>query len=260
MHWECLDSEDELAPESEDDGSESDVANLETEGDESDADMNEPENIIPTAAPQNAFDLLDGKNSNKRKRYERGPQYSSRHMRRKRQQAREGQHHARRTGQIIEEMLAKRPPAPVVIPKEPEEIKRESAIKGMERKLREDRSLNPTNLMRHQAVLSLLRLLLKRERNGTREKLARIVARSFNQGRGFARRISQWEKSWVEERIVPESRRGLHIKTKSWLNDEGIQLEVRRQVSMMKEGQSRRYQWPREDNQLIIQKASPATN
>ena len=157
-------------------------------------------------------------------------------------------------------MFAKEPPAPVVIPKEPEEIERESAIKGMERKLREDRSLNQTNLMRHQAVLSLSRLLLKQERNETREKLARIVARSYNQGRAFARRISQWERSWVEERIVPESRRGLHTKTKSWLSDEGIQLEVRRQVSIMKEGQSHRYQWPRKNSHLIIQKASPATN
>ena len=42
-----------------------------------------------------------------------------------------------------------------------------------------------------------------------------ILARSFNKGGRFARDLPQWERAWLEKRIVPESIRGRHAKTKS---------------------------------------------
>ena len=145
---------------------------------------------------------------------------------------------ARRNSQSIAAMFMKRPPAPAVIPREPEEISREWAIKGMEKKLREDRALSPATFIRHQAVLSFMRLLVKRQRGETRMGLANMVARACNKKGTFAGSIPVWEKAWTEEGRIPESKRGQHAKTKSWLSDEGVQLEVRKQVSVMKEGQS----------------------
>ena len=42
-----------------------------------------------------------------------------------------------------------------------------------------------------------------------------ILARSFNKGGIFARDLPQWVRAWLEEKIVPESIRGRHAKTKS---------------------------------------------
>ena len=241
VNWECLDSEDE--PEDESSDSEDygpAVEDFESGDNESHPNISGLGNeIVPASIQKNAFELIDGSNSNKRRKpYERGPECTERHKRRKQQEARETAAIARRTSQNIVAMFAKKPPTPAIIPKEPEEEKLEWAIKGMEKKLRDDRNLSNENVKRHDAVLSFMRLLLKRNPGETRMGLAETVSRSKNMRGMFARSIPQWERLWVEERYVPESKRGHHAKTKSWLSDEDVQLELRKQVSILKEGQS----------------------
>ena len=190
LHWECLDTDDDSDPE---------VPGSENDG------------LGAPALRPNAFDLLDGSNSTKRsKPYERGSECTDRHKRRKRQQAVQAAEEARRNSQSIVAMFMKKPPAPAVIPREPEEVSREWAIKGMEKKLREDRTLSQATFIRHQAVLTFMRLLLKRQPGETRMGLANMVARSYSK-KAFARSIPAWEKAWIEERRVPESKQGHQI-------------------------------------------------
>lgn len=135
-------------------------------------------------------------------------------------------------------MFAKAAPAPAVIPKEPEDVKREWAIKGLKRELKDEKRFTPTNLDRHQAVLQFMNQLSSRQPGETRKELSISVARSFGKGPQFGRKIRSWEREWIENRYIPETRRGNHAKTMSWMNDEGVQLEVQKQMATMKEGQS----------------------
>ena len=83
------------------------------------------------------------------------------------------------------------------------------------------------NLTRHRAVLALLYTTKSRRNGETREELSYQVARAFNKGVYFARKIIEWEGMWIRERIIPEGKRGSHPRTFSWFNDEGVQLAVR---------------------------------
>ena len=83
------------------------------------------------------------------------------------------------------------------------------------------------NLARHQAVLGFLKIQMSRSKGETREQMALHIARSHGRGSYFARKIIAWECSWLRSRDIEEGRKGCCSKTKSWLNDEGVQLAVR---------------------------------
>lgn len=58
-----------------------------------------------------------------------------------------------------------------------------------------------------------------------------MTARYFGKGTYFARKIVSWEISWRTNQYIEEGRRVCLSKTKSWFNDEGVQLAVREWVS-----------------------------
>ena len=87
--------------------------------------------------------------------------------------------------------------------------------------------MNGQNLVRHQAVLSFLRMQEGKQLGETRESMSRTVARCFGKGTYFARRLITWEIEWIAMRTISEGRRGCFVKVKSWLCDEGVLLAVR---------------------------------
>ena len=76
-------------------------------------------------------------------------------------------------------------------------------------------------------MLALLYITQSRQGGDTREELSYNVARTFNKGLYFARKVVEWERSWIRERKIPEGKRGYFAKTFSWFNDEGVQIAVR---------------------------------
>ena len=106
------------------------------------------------------------------------------------------------------------------------------AIAALKKKINSKKStLTGQNLTRHQAVLAFLYIQQSKRLGETRSQLAYSVARCFNRGWYFARRIITWELTWIKERIIEEGKRGCFSKVRSWLNDEGVQLAVRKWIS-----------------------------
>ena len=103
----------------------------------------------------------------------------------------------------------------------------QSAI-GTLKKLLRSNHLAPVgqNLMRHVAVLHFLQLQLKRPWE-TRAALSLSVSQSFGRGTTTARRLCQWERSWVLEQCIKVGLRGTTTAASSWLDDEGVSLAVR---------------------------------
>jgi len=114
------------------------------------------------------------------------------------------------------------------------------AIKVLEKKLQagiRKVALVGQNLARHQAVLGFLKMQLSRQDGETREQMALSVARSHGRGLYFARKIVAWERTWLQSRMIEEGRKGCYTKSRSWLNDEGVQLAVREWLSGAKEAE-----------------------
>lgn len=61
--------------------------------------------------------------------------------------------------------------------------------------------------------------------------MALNIARSFRRGVYFARKIVTWERTWISERTIDEGRRSCFGKSKSWFEDEGVQLAIREWLS-----------------------------
>ena len=60
-----------------------------------------------------------------------------------------------------------------------------------------------------------------------RRDLAITVAHSHNARGGTARQIVRWERSWVENRVIPETQAGKNKHTFSWMEDEELITDVR---------------------------------
>ncbi|RPA83521.1 hypothetical protein BJ508DRAFT_375057 [Ascobolus immersus RN42] len=123
-------------------------------------------------------------------------------------------------------------PVPVVrkpsVPSPPPPVHLEEAIKSMEAKLQKKKPLlSGQNLMRHRAVLIFLNF--QASLPGTRLALATLAAKGFRRGVYLARKIITWERQWRDSstRQIEEGKRGCHVKTRSWFNDEGVQLAAR---------------------------------
>ena len=78
---------------------------------------------------------------------------------------------------------------------------------------------------------------MSRREGEAREQMALYVARSHDRGLHFARKIIAWERSWLRSRDIEEGRKGCYSKSKSWLNDEGVQLAVREWLAGAAEGE-----------------------
>ena len=87
-------------------------------------------------------------------------------------------------------------------------------------------------------VLSFLWIQERREiyPDCNRLNLAEIVASNYNKSKYTGRRIIQWERSWVIDRIIPEGKAGRY-RNASLLNDEEIFLAIRDFVRSQGEGQ-----------------------
>ena len=112
----------------------------------------------------------------------------------------------------------------------PEELK--APIADLEKKLR-SKAMNLTgqNSTRHQAVLRFLYYQRTRQNMETRQSMALKVARCFNRGGWFAKKLVSWEISWRKDRTIPTGKQGCFQKVKSWLTDEGVELAVREYLS-----------------------------
>lgn len=116
----------------------------------------------------------------------------------------------------------------------PEVIQRADAMGLLEKKLRSKKTVDmlPQNIIRHQAVL-FFKVQNRRKLGETREEMAQVVARCFGKGLYFAQKVVTWELQWIREGKIEEGRRGCYAKTRSWFNDEGVQLAVREWLAGM---------------------------
>ena len=83
---------------------------------------------------------------------------------------------------------------------------------------------------RHQMVRSFLWMQLNKEKNNpqlNRQGLARLVAQSFNKRRYTARKVVQWERSWVQLRVIPNTKAGNKKGDLSWMDDEDLVLSIK---------------------------------
>jgi hypothetical protein len=94
---------------------------------------------------------------------------------------------------------------------------------------------------RHQLVLNFLWIQDQRQSftKATRKELASIVAATHNRRGGTARRIMQWEKSWVGQRTIPQGNWGGKKWNVSWMNEEDILCAVRNFARSQGEGKQR---------------------
>jgi hypothetical protein len=114
-----------------------------------------------------------------------------------------------------------------------------SAIHDKEKKLKSKQgtvALNKQTLIRHEAVLHLMRLTLRRGHVDSREEMSLKVANCFGKGAYFAQNIVQWEGTWVRDRDIETGSQGCFSKVQSWFNDEGVHLAVREYLAGAKEG------------------------
>lgn len=84
-------------------------------------------------------------------------------------------------------------------------------------------------LKRHEMLLSYFWIQQERERfPGVKLKeLAQMVAKSYNKGSGYARHLPQWEKSWIENRFIPERKSCGNCGNVSWMNEEDVACATR---------------------------------
>lgn len=78
--------------------------------------------------------------------------------------------------------------------------------------------------------MRLLYSTLQRTGNQTREEISSNVAKTFNKGPAFAKKVITWEREWLRSRSIPESQWGKFVKVQSLLNDEGVDLTVRKYI------------------------------
>lgn len=74
-------------------------------------------------------------------------------------------------------------------------------------------------------VLQFLQAQLTDKTSQTRDELSRAVVRCFGRERETARNIKRWEKSWIDNRIIPERKN--RIDAESWIYDEDLRMSLR---------------------------------
>ena len=127
-------------------------------------------------------------------------------------------------------------PAPAEVPSNVEGEKRRDLAKlDLEKKLKSKRTqLTKQNQTSHLAVLQFMNYQERMQESGKRESradMALSVSRCFNRGKWFAKKLVSWERSWIDERCIPDGKQGCFTKSKSWFNDEGVMLAAREYLS-----------------------------
>ena len=91
---------------------------------------------------------------------------------------------------------------------------------------------------RHLLVLNFLWIQQQRKNfpGLNRRRLAETVAASNKRGSKTARKIIQWEKSWVEQRTIPERKSKNMTCSTSWMNEEDIACAARDFARSQREG------------------------
>ena len=227
----------------------------ETDEEECECTDNEDEADLETV--RNAFNAMmsaaEGNDATARENhtvglYRRGPKFSERHERRKRAASNASKHAAKfcktldkysfvpqSTAEITQPTQA----AAYTDPKEQRHHQLCVAISDMKKKLKSkevQKTWRNQDITRHEAVLHFMQLSLRRGHIDTREKMALQVANCFGKGVYFARKIVQWEGTWIRSREIEEGRQGCYSKVQSWFNDEGVHLAVPEYLAGAKEG------------------------
>lgn len=99
-------------------------------------------------------------------------------------------------------------------------------------------SKNSDFFKRHTMLLSFLWVRQKRENfPGVKlGDLARMVATNYNKGTGYARNLIIWERSWTENRSIPQRKSRKSSANVSWMNEEDISCAARDFVKTQGEG------------------------
>ncbi|RPB11555.1 hypothetical protein P167DRAFT_575298 [Morchella conica CCBAS932] len=116
------------------------------------------------------------------------------------------------------------------------------AIHNLQKKLRsikQTEGIIPQNLTRHRAILAYMNMQVQRwdNPNETRRSLALCVARRLGRGCYFARKLVSWELSWKRDQVIEIGRQGCLAKTRSWFDDEGVQLAAREWISSVSDAE-----------------------
>jgi hypothetical protein len=95
---------------------------------------------------------------------------------------------------------------------------------------------------RHSLVLAFIWIQEHRDEypGATRRDLAQMIARANNKGEKSARRIVQWENSWVAQRIIPKRKKQSNNSNYSWMHEEEICCAVRDFARSQGEGKGSR--------------------
>jgi hypothetical protein len=91
---------------------------------------------------------------------------------------------------------------------------------------------------RHRMVRSFLYLQNQKSRFTRKDRceMARMVAASYNKRDDVAKKIVRWEKMWIQDRVIPESKAGKCKACLSLLGDEGVLCAVRDFVKTQGDG------------------------
>ena len=209
---------------------------------ESDVEMSEPEDHVLDEG-KNAFDTMmqaregpENGTGGGRLMYQRGATLCERQERRKRATNHEFREAAKLHSQPIAQFFSSISQNPPAAPLSKEE-QREHAIHDLETTLNSKTSgLKGQNLVRHRAVLALMYITRDRKLHETRDDLSHQVSRTYGRGVYFARKLVQWEGTWIRNRKIEVGRRGCNSKVTSWFNDEGVHLAVREWCAEQGEG------------------------
>lgn len=221
-----------------------DQSSEEEESDIDISDLDEETSSNPFEQMMSQTSHINSKNNFK---WFRGCELSSRQKERIRAQERNMRDHANKHSQPLRNFFAPKSstsePSTSPIGRSfrqqiPSAQDREAAIRRMEQILRSKRTnLSGTSLLRHEAVLALLYRMQRREPGETREDLAVQVAKSYNRSNYFAKKLVEYERRFIFVGDIPDSDRGRHAKTKSWFDDEGVQLRIREELAVSQESE-----------------------
>ena len=226
------------------------------ETDEEECECTDNEDEADLEMARNAFNFMmsaaEGKdatatNNDTVGRYQRGPKFSERHERRKRSASNAVKRESKScktldqyfVPQSATESEESTQATAYTDPKEQRYHQLYLAITDMKKKLKSREIRNTPrnqNLTCQEAVLHFMQMSLRRGHVEAREKMAMQVANCFGKGAYFARKIVQWEGTWIRDRKIEEGRQGCYSKVQSWFNDEGVHLAVREYLAGAKEG------------------------
>ena len=133
-------------------------------------------------------------------------------------------------------------------PREDEEKARQEALDDLKRLLHHEEeqrnkygkpfATGKNFQRRHLMVESFLALQQQKQElpDPSRRGLATLVARNYGKGGHTVRKIVQWEKSWVKDRTIPESKSGTHRHNSSWMDDKALLSAVQEFIKSQGEG------------------------